>query len=222
MSTYNVIRNAFITSTFGALLLLGSVSFASAQDVDEQYRQWQRAQQEAAQRQQDYFRTRSARDYQQWQRAQARAQREYSDYQLAQSRYNGRYNNNNRYYNPTYGNSGMVRVYRNGSYYDVNARGAEMLRQAVRYGYQQGYQQGQVDRRYGRGYNYGNTSIYRSGTYGWSSVVAQDQYQYYFQEGFQRGYEDGYNNTLRYGVRSGNTFNIVGGILNTILNIANP
>jgi hypothetical protein len=222
MSTYNVIRNAFITSTFGALLLLGSVSMASAQDVNAQYRQWQRAQQEAAQRQQDYLRTRSGRDYQQWQRAQARAQREYNDYQRAQSRYNGSYNNNNRYYNPTYGNSGMLRVYRNGSYYEVNARGAAMLRQAVRNGYQQGYREGQVDRRYGRGYDYNNSRLFRSGTYGWSSAVSQDQYQYYFREGFQRGYEDGYNNTLRYGVRNGNGFNIVGGILNTILNIANP
>lgn len=222
--SYKIRKTAFITSAMGALLLLGSLA-VSAQNVDQQYRQWQRAQMEAQQRQQDYMRTRSSRDYQQWQRAQVRAQREYNDYQQAQRRY-GSYTTYNTYNNDPYytgvGTSGGYRVYNNGSYYETNARGAAMLRQAVQYGYQQGYRQGQVDRRYNRGYNYGNANMYRSGTYGWSSHVARDQYQYYFQQGFQKGYEDGYNSTYRYGTRSGNGFNILSGVLNTILNIANP
>ena len=246
MSTYNVIRKSLIGTSIGAFLLLGSVIAASAQNADQQYRQLQRAQAEAAQREQDYLRTRNMRDYREWQRAQARAQRELADYQNAQNRggyYNNRYDNynngsynnryntynngyttvyNNGYNNGSYSNNGMYRVYRNGSYYDVNAREAEMLRQAVRTGYEQGYRQGQVDRRYRRGFNYGNSRTYMTGTYGWSSAVPQDQYQYYFQQGFQRGYEDGYNNTNRYGVRSSNGFNILGGVLNTILNISNP
>ncbi len=47
------------------------------------------------------------------------------------------------------------RVYRNGSYYNTDNRGAEMLRQAVNSGYQQDFQRGYQD-----GYNsrnhYGN------------------------------------------------------------------
>ena len=95
-----------------------------------------------------------------------------------------------------------------------------MLRSAVNRGYQQGYAEGQRDRRYGRGDdNDRDSSMYRSGTYGYQSYVARDQYQYYFQQGFQRGYEDGYNSTNRYGYRSGSSFNILGNVLNTILNL---
>src|SRR5687768_14483269 len=36
------------------------------------------------------------------------------------------------------------RVYRNGSYYQTDHRGAELLRQAVNQGYNQGYRQGML------------------------------------------------------------------------------
>src|ERR1041384_4642545 len=85
------------------------------------------------------------------------------------------------------------RVYRNGSYYQTDNRGAELLRQAVNQGYQQGYRAGQNDRNYRRGANYGGSSVYRSGNYGYQSYVDSNQYRYYFQQGFQRGYQDGYN-----------------------------
>src|SRR5437868_3461592 len=94
MTTYKMLKNAIITTTFGALLLLGSVIAASAQNADQQYRQWQRAQAEAEQRHQYYLRTGDMRDYRDWQRAQARAQREQMNYQQA-----ARQMNNNRYYN---------------------------------------------------------------------------------------------------------------------------
>lgn len=111
------------------------------------------------------------------------------------------------------------RVYRNGSYYETDHRGAELLRQAVNAGYQRGYRQGQIDSRYGRSGGYYGSDIYRSGSYGYRSYVDRNQYQYYFQQGFQRGYEDGYNSRLRYGYRSGSSYNILGAILNSILNI---
>ena len=38
------------------------------------------------------------------------------------------------------------RVYRNGSYYQTDSRGAELLRQAVNRGYQQGFNAGKGDR----------------------------------------------------------------------------
>ena len=223
MKSYSSFRNAIISSAFGAALIVGTAVGVSAQNVDSQYRQWQRAQIEAQQRQQEYLRTRNMRDYRQWQRAQARAQREYNDYIRVTNARNNGYNNGytwNNGYNT--GMAGTVRVYNNGSYYETSSRGVALLRQAVQTGYNQGYRQGQQARRYGRGYNgYMNDRYYQNGTYGWRSEVDRNQYQYYYQQGFQKGYEDGYNSTYRYGTRSGNGFNILGSVLNTILNISN-
>ena len=98
---------------------------------------------------------------------------------------------------------------------------APSLRTAVQNGYSQGYRQGQLDRQYRRSSNYNGSDLYRSGTFGYQSYVARNQYQHYFQQGFQRGYEDGYNSTFRYGTRSGNGFNILGNVLNTILSFTN-
>jgi len=206
---YTNLKKAIITSSIGAIVFVGTAITGAAQNVNAEYRQWQKAQQKAQKEQQDYMRTRRLSDYQQWQRAQQKAQREYLEYQRASARNTG-WNNNNR---------GHYRLYRNGSYYNTDQRGAELLRQAVNRGYAQGYAQGQQAKRYNRGYNYGNESLYRSGTYGYQSYVARDQYQYYYQQGFQRGYEDGYHNTMRYGTRSGNSYSILGSILGTILNI---
>ncbi len=215
------VKKLVITAVIGAFTLCVAGQ-ANAQNVNRQYNQWQRAQQEARQRQMDYQRTRRASDYRQWRRAQTKAQREYNDYVQA----NGR--NNTGYYNNGYNtgvvydrnNGRMYRVYRNGSYYSTDYRGAELLRQAVNNGYRQGYSQGVNDRQYRRRYSYGDDGLYRSGTWGYQSYVARDQYQYYFQQGYQRGYEDGYRSTRRYGYQSGNAYNILGSVLNTILNIA--
>jgi flagellar biosynthesis/type III secretory pathway protein FliH len=113
----------------------------------------------------------------------------------------------------------MYRIYRNGSYYQTDYRGAELLRQAVNEGYRQGYRQGQLDRRYGRNSGYYGSTIYRSGTYGYRTYVDRNQYQYYFQQGFERGYQDGFNSQTRYGYYSGGRWNILANILGSILNI---
>jgi len=113
----------------------------------------------------------------------------------------------------------QYRIYRNGSYYQTDYRGAELLRQAVNQGYAQGYRQGQLDRRYGRGGNYYGSTIYRSGSYGYQSYVDRGQYQYYFQQGFQRGYQDGFNSQTRYGYYSGGKWSILANVLGSILNI---
>lgn len=115
--------------------------------------------------------------------------------------------------------AGRYRVYRSGGYYQTDQRGAELLRQAVNRGYQQGFRAGQADRGYRRGYNYGGSSIFRSGNYGYQRYVDSSQYRYYFQQGFQRGYEDGYNSRYRYGSNTGGGLNILGSILQGILNI---
>jgi len=126
-----------------------------------------------------------------------------------------RRNDNNRYNN--WGNSygSGYRVYRNGSYYDTDSRGAELLQQAVNAGYQQGFQAGQYDRNDRRRNNWNKNGIYRSGNFGYENGVDRGQYQYYFQQGFQRGYQDGYNSRNQFG----NGSNILGDILGSILNI---
>jgi len=214
------LRNTVIGSILSSFVLFGAVGLASAQNYNDEYRQWQQAQRRAQQEYQNYLRTRSRDDYRDWQRAQQRAQQEYADYQRSagynRSGYNTGYTNG--YSNNT--GSRSYRVYRNGSYYQTDSRGAELLRQAVNNGYRQGYQQGQLDARYRRGGNYYGNNVYNSGTYGYQSYVDRNQYQYYFQQGFQRGYEDGFNNRNNYGYRSNNGLNILGTILNGILNIS--
>ena len=111
------------------------------------------------------------------------------------------------------------RVNRNGSYYETNNRGAEMLRQAVNAGYQEGYRAGRDDRNYRRSDNYRNSSVYRRGNYGDRNYVNSNQYQYYFQQGFQRGYEDGYNSRYEYGTNNNGSLNILGVILQNILGL---
>lgn len=205
-------RNAVAGSIVGLFLMFGAVGSASAQNYNEEYREWQEAQRRAQEEYRDYQRSRSRRDYRDWQQAQRRAQQEYAEYRRT-ARYNNRYTNRR-------GGSRWYRVYRNGSYYETDYRGAELLRQAVNRGYQQGYRQGQLDARYGRRSSYYDDNMYRSGTYGYQSYVDRGQYQHYFQQGFQRGYEDGYNNQYRYGYRTNNGLSILGTILNGILQIS--
>ncbi len=138
----------------------------------------------------------------QWAREQNRIRKEQRQYQKTQRQAAKHY-----------------RVYRNGSYYQTDQRGAQLLRQAVENGYRQGYQAGANDRRYNRNGGYYGSNVYRSGTYGYQSYVDRGQYQHYFQQGFQRGYQDGVNSQTRYGVQSNNSVNILGTILNGILNI---
>ena len=205
------LKSTVIGSILGSFVLLGAVGSAGAQNYNDEYREWQQAQRRAQEEYRDYQRTRSRADYRDWQQAQRHAQQEYAEYQRSAG-------SNNRYTNRN-GASRFYRINRNGSYYQTDSRGAELLRQAVNSGYRQGFQQGQVDARYGRTGSYYGNNVYRSGTYGYQSYVDRSQYQYYFQQGFQRGYEDGFNNQYRYGTRSNSGINILGNILNGILNI---
>ena len=121
------------------------------------------------------------------------------------------------------------RIYRNGSYYNTDQRGADLLRQAVNQGYQQGFQAGRNDRSdmNRRTYNWSNSNVYRTGTMGYQSYVNQSQYRYYFQQGFQRGYQDGsnsrydnnYDGQYEYGYYNNGSPSILESILNTVLRI---
>jgi hypothetical protein len=210
------LRKKLIKAILGTSVLLFGAVFVSAQNVNDEYRDWQQAQAEAQREYRDYLRTRSQRDYRQWQAALRRAERQQTQYERAVSRTGNIYNSGYVVGNPGV----MYRVNRGGRYYRVDSRSAELLRQAVNQGYAQGFRQGQIARQYGRAYNFRNESLYRSGTFGYQSYVDRNLYQYYFQQGFQRGFEDGYYSRYRYGTRAGNTANILGSVLNTILNLA--
>lgn len=154
---------------------------------------------------------------------------------------NGYYNGNA---NANTNRNNRYRVYRNGSYYNTDQRGADLLRQAVNEGYRQGFRAGRSDLDGRRRISYLNSNVYQSGTYGYQSHVNQSQYQYYFRQGFQRGYQDGansryrdnnnygqynegynqnndYNQQYQYGSSNGGVLSILGSILGQILNIQN-
>jgi len=111
------------------------------------------------------------------------------------------------------------RVNRNGRYYQLDNRGAELLRQAVNRGYQQGFQAGQTDRRNRRASNWGISPVYRAGNFGYQRHVDAGLYQHYFRQGFERGYQDGFNSRYQYGTNQNGGLNILGSILQSILNI---
>ncbi|HEX6280315.1 MAG TPA: hypothetical protein VFZ49_09930 [Pyrinomonadaceae bacterium] len=124
---------------------------------------------------------------------------------------------------------GRYRIYRNGSYYNTDQRGADLLRQAVNQGYRQGFQAGRNDRNdmNRRTYSWSNSNVYRSGNMGYQSYVNRNQYRYYFQQGFQRGYQDGsntrydndYDGQYEYGYYNDGSPSILESILNTVLRI---
>lgn len=187
-------------SALGLVAVLGMSETANAQGWRNDQRQERRIdkQQEKIQKQ----------------RAKLEAQRLKLERERLQNQRNNRnvYANNNR-------NNNRYRVYRNGGYYNTDNRGAELLRQAVNSGYQQGFRAGQQDRNGRRNNSWNNSSVYRTGTYGYQSHVDRSQYQHYFQQGFQRGYQDGYNSRNQYGSNNGGSMNILGAILSQVLNI---
>lgn len=210
----NTLKKTIAASAFGLMALLGTSGVANAQNN----RQVQKQQQKVIKQQQKVIKQQAKLSNQQQKAERERielAQRQQQErLRLEQLRQQNIRNNQN-----SHSNNNRYRVYRNGGYYQTDNRGAELLRQAVNAGYQQGVRAGQADRANRRASNWRNSSIYRSGTYGYQSYVDRSQYQYYFQQGFERGYQDGYNSRYQYGSNSGGTFNILGTILQGILNL---
>jgi hypothetical protein len=124
--------------------------------------------------------------------------------------------NRNLYFNsaPNY------RYLRSGSYYETNQYGANMLRQAVNFGYEQGFRSGQADRQDRWQSSYQDSYAYEDANYGYSGYyVDQSEYNHYFREGFRRGYEDGYSSRNQYGNYSNGKYSILGAVLSGILNL---
>ena len=106
------------------------------------------------------------------------------------------------------------------TYRETNQYGADVLRQAVNYGYQDGYRAGQADRTDHWRSDYANSPAYREATYGYSGqYVDQSDYSFYFRQGFQRGYQDGYSARLQYGNLQNGTASILAGVLTGILGL---
>jgi hypothetical protein len=125
------------------------------------------------------------------------------------------------YYNdPYFYTAPVYRYYRGGRYYETNQYGADLLRQAVNYGYEEGFRAGAADREDGWGSEYRSSFAYRDATYGYNGYYLDpEDYRYYFREGFRRGYEDGYNERYQYGYESNGSYGLLGELLALVLNL---
>jgi hypothetical protein len=103
---------------------------------------------------------------------------------------------------------------------ETNQYGADVLRQAVNYGYQEGWRFGQADRQDGLPADYRNSFAYQDANYGYSGYyVDQADYNYYFRQGFQRGYSDGYYSRSQYGTSLNGSPSILATLLSSILGL---
>ena len=128
---------------------------------------------------------------------------------------NNRYDYNN---DPYFYTASSYRYNRGGRYYETNQYGADILRQALNYGYQEGMRAGRADQQDNWRYSYRDSYVYQDGNYGYNGYyVQQDDYNYYFRQGFQRGYEDGYYGRRRYGHNSNGSDSLLSAVLITVL-----
>ncbi|HYJ92292.1 MAG TPA: hypothetical protein VEV84_13360 [Pyrinomonadaceae bacterium] len=197
-------------AALGLFAVLGTTVAASAQQTNDRYRDDQKRQEKL-------------------QKEQAKAERQRQAEWARRNHFRTRTMGSGYYTVDTNANvtDGRYRVNRHGTWYNTDNRGADLLRQAVNEGYRQGFAAGRTDRNTRRRGNWTNNNVYRTGTYGYQNGVNQSQYQYYFRQGFQRGYQDGsnsryqdgYTGDYQYGRNDGGSLNILGTILNQILNI---
>lgn len=125
------------------------------------------------------------------------------------------YNNDPYFYSAP-----IYRYQRMGRDYETNQYGADLLRQAVNYGYGEGFHAGRADRLDRWRYDYRNSFAYQDANYGYSGYyLDRDEYSYYFRQGFRRGYKDGYYQHQRYGNYNDGSYNIFGSVLSVILNL---
>jgi len=105
-----------------------------------------------------------------------------------------------------------------GNDYQTNQYGADLLRQAVNYGYQEGIRAGRADRQDQWRSDYRNSYAYQDANYGYDGYyVRQSDYNHYFRQGFRRGYNDGFGDRGQYGRYDNNTG--TGSILQTVMSL---
>ena len=119
---------------------------------------------------------------------------------------------------PYFYSAPIYRYSRGGRYYETNQYGADLLRQAVNYGYQEGFRSGEADRQDRWRSSYQDSYAYQDADYGYTGYyVDQADYNYYFREGFRRGYEDGYTRRFRYGRYVNGSYGLLDAILSQVL-----
>jgi hypothetical protein len=130
-------------------------------------------------------------------------------------------NEHHDYNNDPYFYTGWdYRYIRDGRYYETNQYGANLLREAVNYGYEQGFLAGRADQQDRWPFNYQNSYAYQDANYGYGGYyVPQEEYNYYFRQGFSHGYEDGYYGRYRNGSYSNGKYTILGSLLGSILDM---
>jgi hypothetical protein len=107
-----------------------------------------------------------------------------------------------------------------GQRYETNRYGADLLRDAVRQGYQEGLRAGRADRMDGWRPDYRTAYAYQDANYGYNGYyVRQDAYNHYFRQGFRRGYDDGHQDAYRYGRYNNGSASILPTVLSTILGL---
>lgn len=122
------------------------------------------------------------------------------------------------YSHPFFYTAPSYRYVRAGRWYEVNQYAADVLREAVRLGYEEGYYAGEADRYDGWRGGYQDNFVYQDANLGYDGYyVSQAEYNWYFREGFRRGYEDGYGRAARYGYVEGDRHSILPAVLAAIL-----
>lgn len=142
------------------------------------------------------------------------------DYYSRLSRQRYDWQNYDYYSDPYFNSAPSYRYYRGGNSYYINNYEADLLRQAINYGYREGIRAGQADRYDGWRSSYRDAYAYQDASYGYRGMyVDYDDYSYYFREGFRRGYEDGYYDNRRYGRSYNGSDNILQTVLSVILDL---
>lgn len=146
-------------------------------------------------------------------------QQYYQRLRLQQARWDSRrhdYNSDPYYYTPA-----SHRFSYGGRWHQTNRYGAELMRQAVDYGYREGVRAAQADRRDQWRNDYRNSYAYQDASYGYNGhYVGHDVYSHYFRQGFERGYQDAYSDRYRYGRRnSDGEFGVIAAVVTAILGL---
>lgn len=122
---------------------------------------------------------------------------------------------------PYYSTPASYRYNYGGRWHQTNRYGADLMRDAVRYGYSEGLRAGRADRDDGWRYDYRSSDGYVDASYGYNGhYIAHDQYTHYFRQGFQRGYEDGYHGRSQYGRRDERgDYTVLAAVLGVVLGL---
>lgn len=112
------------------------------------------------------------------------------------------------------------RYFVGGTWYTTSNYGADVLRQAVDWGYREGLRAGRADRYDGWPADYRDSIAWRDAGFGYGGrYVGRAEYAYYFRQGFERGYDDGYFGRMQYGRRVGADVVIAEAVIAAVLGL---